>query len=349
MNRSRVVCILLMAICSLAKGQDLLIKVTDEPGAFQASFPVNPVKSIQLETLPAGTLTWTVLKADYLPTENRRYLVKYTDLPSTYLTSDSLSKLNGFFVMTQNDLGTTLEDRMQINLLQIQGYPGREFIWIDDSENLGYARRVFVVGCRVYMLEVQYRLENAHNENIERFLNSFSLLRTSNNQHPEALPEKPIKLFTASFPGLTALKDDPTHFELFGNIFVVQESYGVPPEQRDLPTVKNLLYAVNYAKLPESRLKSLNDQQLKKFLTDALVGNIEKGGGKILLNRDLPINGGVGIEVIGRILGGQLVMHIKSFIVQGYYYQVAVLSKNGLENNKESGDFLDSFKLSKSN
>lgn len=38
-------------------------------------------------------------------------------------------------------------------------------------------------------------------------------------------------------------------------------------------------------------------------------------------------------------------MHLRAYIVDDYYYQVVVMSKNGAQNNKEALDFLNSFKL----
>jgi hypothetical protein len=233
-----------------------------------------------------------------------------------------------------------------INLKEVQKYPGREFRWIDRANKLGYTRRTFLVKNRLYFLEVKYKLENDFNNDIEGFLDKFALVKTADNTTPEITAEKPVKKFEAKFPGKTKFRDNPTFHELFGNVYTMLEAYEAPKDQMDLPSTKNIMYGVNYAKLPTEKLKTVPTQKVRDYVTKAFTDNIEKqSNGKILLQREISLDGNWGIEGQGTMINGIAVMHVRAFIVNDYYYQIIVVSKNGTQNNKEALDFLNSFKL----
>jgi hypothetical protein len=328
-------------------GQSNWDKYTDDKGQFTIEFKGKPALKSEPQQFQFANVTWTTAITDKPDKNNLSYLVKYADFPANIITSDSLRLLQEFFLFTQSDLAPTLGETGldNINLKEVQKYPGREFRWIDKPNNLGYTRRVFLVKNRLYFLEVKYKLENDFNNDIEGFLDKFALVKIVDNSNPEITAEKPVKKFEAKFPGKTKLRDNPIFHELFGNVYAMLESYEVPKDQMDLPTTKNVMYGVNYAKLPDDKVKTVPTQQIRDFVTKAFTDNIEKQNGKILFQKEISLDGNWGIEAQGTMLNGMAIMHARAFVVNDYYYQVIVMSKSGTQNNKEALDFLNSFKL----
>jgi hypothetical protein len=329
-------------------GQTKWDSYSDDKGQFKTEFKGKPTVKTEPQQFQFANVTWTTTSIDKADKNNLSYLVKYADFPANIITSDSLRLLQEFFFFTQGDLAPTLGETGldNINLKQVQKYPGREFRWIDRPNNLGYTRRTFLVKNRLYFLEVKYKLENDFNNDIEGFLDKFSLLKTNDNPNPEITAEKPVKKFEAAFPGKTKTKDNPTFHELFGNTYAMLEAYEAPKDQIDLPTTKNIIYGVNYVKLPAAKMKTLTTAQVREFVTKAFTDNIQKqSNGKILLQKEISLDGNWGIEGQGTMINGMAVMHLRAFIVGDYHYQVIVMSKNGTQNNKEALDFLNSFKL----
>ena len=341
--------ILLVTFISCS-GQPKWDNYSDEKGDFKIEFKGKPSVKTEPQQFPFATVDWTTTFVDKPDKNNLSYLVKYADFPAKIISSDSLRLLQEFFIFTQGDLAPTLGETGldNINLKQVQKYPGREFRWIDRPNKLGYTRRTFLVNNRLYFLEVKYKIENDFNNDIEGFLDKFTLIKKTNNSNPEITAEKPIKKFEVNFPGKTKTKDNPTFHELFGNTYAMLEAYEVPKDQIDLPTTKNIMYGVNYVKLPADKLKTVSTEQVRTFVTKAFTDNIEKqSNGKILFQKEISLDGYWGIEGQGTMINGMAVMHLRSFIVNDYYYQIIVMCKNGTQNNKEALDFLNSFKLNK--
>jgi hypothetical protein len=320
---------------------------TSDNGRFQIAFKDEPIVQSIASTFQSINITWTSTAVEKPDNYNLSYLVKYADFPSHLITSDSLSLLQEFFLLTQMDLASTIEDSScdAITFKEIHKYPGREFRWIDYDKKLGYTRRTFLVKNRLYFLEVKYRLERDFNNDIEGFLDSFALIDIEINSNPEIIAEKPEKLFEANFPGKTSIRDNPIFHEFCGSLYAIMEAYEVPQEQIMLPSTQNILYGVSYAKFPKETLDTVSAQALREVVTKTFADRMEQSNGEFLEQKEITLDKHWGIEGQGTALNGMVVLHMRSYIVDDYYYQVMVMSKNGTQNNKEALDFLNSFKL----
>ncbi len=319
---------------------------TDEKGSFKIEFKGKPLTKTEEQYFQFGDITWTAAFIDKPDAYNLSYSIKYADFPPEVITSDSIRLLQEFFVFIQQDFFKKLgqESVSTIKIIKIQNYPGREFIWQDKKTKINYTRKMFLVKNRVYLLEVKYATENAFNRDIDGFCDKFYLLNAVDNPNPEIIAEKPLKKFEAMFPGETTTNDNPQFHEFLGNVHSIMEGYAVP--QADSPANMNIMYAVNYAKIPDDKLKIITTEELKEFARKAIIDNIlSHSQGKIIYQKEISLDGNWGTEGQGVILDGKVVIHTRSYIVQDYYYQVMVMSKIGTENNKEAIDFLNSFKL----
>ncbi len=322
------------------------IPYTNEKGSFKIGFKGKPLTKTEEQYFQFGDITWTSAYIEKPDASNLGYSIKYADFPPEVITSDSLRLLHEFFVFIQQDFFKNLgqESVSTIKIIQIQNYPGREFIWKDKKTKINYTRKIFLVKNRVYLLEVKYTPEHAFNKDIDGFCDKFSLINTIDNPNPEIIPEKPLKKFEATFPGETTTKDNQQFHEFFGNVYALLEGYEVP--QADSPANMNIMFAVNYLKIPGDKLKNISIEELREFARKAIIDNIlSHAQGKVIYQKKISLDGNWGTEGQGIILDGKVVIHTRSYIVQDYYYQVMVMSKIGTENNKEAVDFLNSFKL----
>lgn len=340
--------VLLLAACLSASAQPAWKDYTDEKGGFKIQFRGEPSLKTEKQDVQFFDLTWMVAMTDTPDELNLSYSVKYVDVPNALISSDSIDLLAPFFELTQVDMVPLLGENGFDNVVmkEIQKYPGREFRWVDKPKSLGYTRRVFLVKNRIYFLEVKYKLAKAFNIDIQRFLNKFELVNKADNPNPERAPEKPVKKFEATFPGQAKSKDNAFVDDLFGNVYGMLEAYEVPDDQKNLSRTKNIMYGVNYAKLPAEKLKTTSKEKVREFVRRAFTDNIKsQQNGEILLQKEISLNGYWGYEGQGTLLNGMAVMHLRAFVVKDYYYQVIVISKYGTQNNKEALDFLDSFRL----
>jgi hypothetical protein len=327
-------------------GQDNWQTYKCEDGHFKVDFKGSPENKIDFQEYVFSNLIWNVVVFDKGDNFNLSYLVKYANILTKTMTSDSLRLLQEFFFLTQNDLSSKncLLDKIYVR--NIQQYPGREYRWIDKNNNIGYTRRVFLVKSKLYFLEVKYKLENDFNTDIEHFLNTFSLLNTLDNNNPEKLLDKPYKNFYADFPGKTKSVENQIFDEIFGDIMFVSEIYELPDNLKDLPSTKNIAYVVSYAKLPKKILDTLSNERKQSFIIKALTDIATKqSDGKLDFQKEISFNGAWGYEGQVKLYQGMASMHLKAFVINDYYYQVIVMSKRGFEKNNEATKFFDSFKI----
>lgn len=345
MNYCLLFFLLIAVTCS---GQSNWKSYTDEKGQFKIEFRGDPKVETVTEEFNPVNITWTVASTNKADGQNLSYLVKYADFPAEIITSDSMRLLLEFFVFVQKDLLSTLGDAgiENLNIKQIQKYPGREFRWIDRPNKLAYTRRTFLVKNRLYFLEVKYKNEKDFNADIEGFLDKFTLLKTADNPNPEIIGERPVKKFEITYPGKPTVKENFMYHALFGNQCTVTETYEIPQNQIDLPKTKNIAFAVNYVKFSADNMKNLTTAQLKEFITTNFISYADAhSNGKILLQKEISLNGNWGIEGQVPVFNGKVVMHTRTYLVGDNYYQLIVMSKKGKENNKEALNFLNSFKL----
>jgi len=301
---------------------------------FTVEFPQSPLLKTEKETNQFGSINWDIAYLNKSNSNDFYFLIKYADLPAELITSDSIQLLNNFFLNTQRDL-TNKNIQFNLRIIANKGYPGREFHFLDSSNNVAYTRNVFLVKNRLYFLEVKYNINNDYRKEIDSFLNSFSLTDTKENPNPEIVAKQQTKRFTIKFPTKTTTSTQISFSPLFGNLNITKE----------LCETDFGLYCINYTELPQDKLQKITDTELQKFLSDAFTSNVLNTNGKILSKKQIEINGHLGFEGVGSIQDGEAYLHLKSVIIGNYYYQYFVMYAKDGENNQATKDFLNSFHI----
>ena len=99
------------------------------------------------------------------------------------------------------------------------------------------------------------------------------------------------------------------------------------------------------SRIPKEKLREITDAELQKFLAEAFTSNVLNTKGKILSKKQIEINGHRAFEGIGSIQDGEAFLHLKSVIIDNYYYQYFVMYAKDGENNQATKDFLNSFNI----
>lgn len=324
-------------------------KYVDEKGNFSIRFGGEPDTTNEDQSFGFGTFKWKV--AAYQPTEgfNKYYSVSYLDLPINIVTSDSLRLLTQLFAITQTDyLDLYGENGLATTFTKtINGYPGREFVWIIKSSDKGITRRYYLIKNRLYRMEVQYALNQQHNKEIGQFFKSFRLIKASKNPHPEKKAIKPVKKFHATFPGKTEVRYQEIYGE-FGpqsmRIELHQSNLNNAPDEYG-----NIAYSVLCTVIPSKEANKLSEEEKRDFLRRNFKANKMNLSGKIIHDSESTLHGKWCHDGMSEmeILGGEkkIVIHYISLFEGNYMYQISVISVSGQQNNPKALRFIESFTL----
>lgn len=310
------------------------VRYTNPSQEFTIEFPQSPLLKTEKETDQFGSINWSIVYLDKSNSNDFYFLIKHAEFPAESITSDSLQLLNDFFLNTEQDLiGKNISFNLRI--IAIKGYPGREFHFLDSNNNIAYTRNVFLVNNRLYFLEVKSDINDDYRKEIDSFLKSFALTEAKENRNPEIIEGQQTKRFTIKFPGKTTTSTQTSFSNLFGYLSVTKESC-----ETDFG-----LYCINFSELPKDKLQKIPDAELQKFITEAFTLNVLNTKGKILSKKQIEINGHWAFEGIGSIQDGDAFLHLKSVIIDKYYYQYFVIYSKDGENNQATKDFLNSFSI----
>jgi hypothetical protein len=111
--------------------------------------------------------------------ENFIYMVSYVDYPAVAVHSDSTDLLADFFEATMDQAAFSIAGELVYNNpITIQGYPG--YIWrINYQNNVGVIKtKALLANNRYYSIQAATVKDLALNPAVDRFLDSFQLLRS---------------------------------------------------------------------------------------------------------------------------------------------------------------------------
>jgi len=338
---------LFLISCSLIQPADWK-EFSHMRGNYKVDFRGEPIIENVKDTVEGEVIEWVQVYTNVPDKNNYVYAVYYADLPEE-VTSDSLDYLHGLFKYNLKNIREEMgrESLVSFEQTEIQKYPGRESLWINKQKNLGLIKRTYLVKNRLYSLEVSFPAGKKGNEDIRHFFDSFGLISAKDNDKTESKIEKTDKNFKIRFPGSTIVQNHTFYLPEFGNLHEVLQFYQVPDDEFYLVKTTNFRYAISYIKIPEERLGEKNKEKLKQLIKDVFKLTIENNyQGRILHFREIDYKGKYwGIEGQGLIYNENAILHIRTYLIDNYCYQLSVGSHRGTQNNAESINFFESFEL----
>ena len=173
--------IILLIIFSFSNHRQDWKQVLPEGGNCSILMPASPKEIDKIINNPLyGELTakiWT-FQPEKGPDPNIAYMVGYIDYPERTIHSDSIRLLKNFFNSSRDGAINNVQGKLlSETIINLSGYPGRE-VRVDFKNGLALIRyRYFLVRNRLYMLQVITLTENNFNASINKFLDSFNLLK----------------------------------------------------------------------------------------------------------------------------------------------------------------------------
>ena len=149
-------------------------------GKFRVVAPVEMEEKIDSVETALGVLAYHVFYAaeEGEETDNALYMVSYCDYPEGSIHSDSTELLAEFFEATMDQAAFSINGTlMYSDLSELDGFPGR--MWRIDYKNKQAVirTRAYVVNNRYYAVQVVSPYKRNLNAAVNRFLDSFQLLK----------------------------------------------------------------------------------------------------------------------------------------------------------------------------
>lgn len=119
---------------------------------FRAEFPARPQESVQQLETALGTIPYTTYMSE-IENGNLAFGVAYNDYPEEVLQADPEAILDGGRDGAKQNLQGNVVSEITLNY---KGHLGREFTIVGEvqGQKLFYHTRVFLIGTRLYQLQV---------------------------------------------------------------------------------------------------------------------------------------------------------------------------------------------------
>jgi hypothetical protein len=145
---------------------------TSPEGDFSVDMPGNPVADNQESSTDQGSITvhlYTVRIG------NSDYIVAYSDYPEGMIAATGVQAF--LDDIRNNAINNTKGKLLAEETIELNGNPGRS-LRVESPDGTGIAQaRMLLVGNRLYQVFVATEKVNAETADVQRFLNSFTLLK----------------------------------------------------------------------------------------------------------------------------------------------------------------------------
>ena len=146
----------------------------------KVEFPAKPIEKSKPINTEAGEITMHMIEfipAKETPDANLEYLVSYSEYPAD-IDPDDKEKQKKLCRKTVDAIVTKLEGKLiKESIITLDGYEGVE-ARIEYKENTKVLKmRMYIVRNKMYMLETITLMAKDNNKSIQKFMDSFKLLK----------------------------------------------------------------------------------------------------------------------------------------------------------------------------
>lgn len=153
----------------------------DKTGNFKIRFPGNATKDIQTQEMESETVYFVsyILEPDPVQTGNHLYGITFLKYPANIVSHSLMkaSELDEFFLSVINGSATSMGGEIKsISEQNFKKFPGRIAIVSMQNGEMEISYWSLLVDNTLYILQVIHSPENASNESMDTFFNSFQLM-----------------------------------------------------------------------------------------------------------------------------------------------------------------------------
>lgn len=296
------------------------------------------VDTIAFEKSSVNTESWQLNQTDSTHA-NSFYSITRSEYPADFIHSDSAwATVEDFLDSSQSNLmqndGYTL---ISSTLLEKNGYPGKDFRWKNNFNNVFFEFQVYLVGNVLYQLSVIARPGRNDNVYSGTFFDSFGLFDLpAGNFH---LPDTHLKrTYGISFPGEP--KEDV-------KIVDAQDGKQTMLLQTYQPAVQgeNLMYMAAETVYTRDVLAAGDSTALADFYAQTIKASVRAVNGGLISVDDVSYADNPGKEYRASLYEGKALLVYRVFLIGRHLYAFGVITANGNANNPDLLRFLDSFKV----
>ena len=149
--------------------------------SFKVEYPGKPTEKVKVLNTAEGDLNLNLFEYVTPKTETESavaYIASYIEYPIEAVNSDNKEKLKQFYRKMVDGVVTKVSGKlMKETIISLEGFEGVE-ARIEMKEGLEFVKlRVYLIHNKMYMVETVTETKNETNKSINRFMNSFRLIK----------------------------------------------------------------------------------------------------------------------------------------------------------------------------
>ncbi len=153
---------------------------TSETGLFTVLTPGKLSEKVEVSETPVGSLSYHIFtfQPDYENADNFLYMISYCDYPEGTVHSDSTDLLKDFFDATvETSVSSVRGELFYAADIKMGDYPGKIWRVNYGNDKAAIKTKAYVVGNRYYAIQTVTFRHKSLNAAIDKFMNSFKILK----------------------------------------------------------------------------------------------------------------------------------------------------------------------------
>jgi hypothetical protein len=316
-------------------------------GGFKILFPKQPTSTEQEVSSEKGTINMKIFiyDASKYKDDNEMYFIAYFDQADLAVNSDmddaSVDRLlhNSLEGAAKNMSGEILSEKVVMS----KGYRGREGkIQLTTQGNYVIIMRVYLVGSKMYLLQVASEAGKVGNASAEKFFSSFEILAG-----PKVVREKLVnnswvplqqKGFKILFPELPEESEQDLESKA-GTLKLHLFSYSTGKFKDD-----NEAYEFMYSDYPQDAISSdFKDRLIDSFFNSAIRGMLKKHTWKKLTEKKISYKSFPGRSLKVSMPEENAIINVEIYLVRNRVYILEAICYEKNDNNAAASKFFNSF------
>ncbi|HXU27692.1 MAG TPA: hypothetical protein VN698_10700 [Bacteroidia bacterium] len=148
---------------------------------FKVEFPAKPIEKVKVIDTEQGELNLNLFEYVSKKTNTEPelvYIVSYIEYPTSNINTSDKVQLKQFYKTEADKLVAKMQGKLiKETIINLEGFEGAEYR-IEIKDGLEFIKmRLYLINNKLYMVETVTVTKNEFNKHINRFMNSFKLIK----------------------------------------------------------------------------------------------------------------------------------------------------------------------------